>query len=648
MVDAKNADPEHPVEERSYAQRLMAIAEIGRAVTAILDLPTQLRTLVEQLQEALGYYSAVVWILTEPPEAVQLKAGIGHQEEDLGQLEVQIPTNEENGITWVCQTGVYYLREKLDDLSALPLSEYFPAARSVLILPLKIAQKNVGALEILSRTPGAFSEDDIVLLRSLADQATIAIRNATLYSAEQSRRHLAEKLYQVGQALSSTVKLDEVLKLILSLLNDIVPSDRSSVMLRDNEELEFVATRGFPATIDTTGVRIPLQPDRIFGKVFETQKPLSIPDVNLYPEWQQMPSLPLVRSWLGIPLVRAGEVTGMLSLAREHLNPYTFSEVTLAQTFAGQASIALENARLYERLERFTQQLEERVQERTEALQEAYTKLERMDETKTSFIQVTSHELRTPLTVLLGYSQMLMQNRLIAEDQLLRQLVDGIYSGADRLHDIVNSMLDVVKIDTASVEISPEPIAVGLLVRNVAGNFKNALRHREIMLNIDDLSHLPVIEVDTGVIEKVFNQLLSNAIKYTPNHGTIHVSGRLISPDEEVAPGWVEVIVEDSGIGIDPDQQELIFTKFYQTGKVALHSTSRTQFKGGGPGLGLAIVRGFVDAHGGRVWVESPGHDEEKLPGSRFHIILPVSPQKNLSASKAGMTVDFPFKSAYT
>jgi signal transduction histidine kinase len=221
-------------------------------------------------------------------------------------------------------------------------------------------------------------------------------------------------------------------------------------------------------------------------------------------------------------------------------------------------------------------------------------------------------------------------------------------------------MLDVVKIDSSAMEISPEPVAVGLLIRNVAGNYKNALRHREISLVIDDLSHLPIVEVDTSSMEKVFYQLLSNAIKYTPNHGIIHVSGSLIpthAPGHDHAtahdhdhtpPGWVEVIVEDNGIGIDPDQQELIFTKFYQTGKVALHSTSRTQFKGGGPGLGLAIVRGIIDAHGGRVWVESAGHDETNLPGSRFHLVIPIRPQKNLAASKPGMAVDFPTNSAYT
>ncbi len=647
MTDADPNQQQSLAIEQSYAQRLTAIAEIGRAVTLTLDLPTQILTLVGQLRDSLGYYGAAVWIMTEPAEAVQLKASLSPSGQDLSQMEIQISMSEENPITWVCQSGTHFLHDPLNDLAGSPLGQFFPQARSQLVLPLKIAQKHVGALEILSRQTGVFKEDDIALLRSLADQATIAIRNATLYSAEQSRRRFAETLYKVGRALSSTIDLDAVLKMILSLLDEIVPSDRSAVMMRDGEDLEFVATRGFPAEIDTSGMRVPLRPDRIYGRVFETQQPLSIPDIQMYPEWQQMGDLPRTRAWMGVPLIVSDQVIGMLSLARQRPIPYTFSEVTLAQTFAGQAAIALENARLYDRLARFNQQLEERVQERTEEVQAAYAKLERLDDTKTSFIQVTSHELRTPLTVLLGYSQMLMQSRVISEDAMLRQLVDGIFSGADRLHDIVNSMLDMVKIDSSLLEFAHELTSIGLLVRNVAGNYKNALRHREINLVIDDLSEMPMIQADTAALEKVFVQLLSNAIKYTPNNGTIHVSGRPLPPDERIAGEWIEIVIADTGIGIDHDQLELIFTKFYQTGQVALHSTSRTQFKGGGPGLGLAIVRGLIEAHGGRVWAESAGHDEAALPGSQFHVVLPVQAQI-IPGVKQVAPVDFSAKSAYT
>jgi len=116
-----------------------------------------------------------------------------------------------------------------------------------------------------------------------------------------------------------------------------------------------------------------------------------------------------------------------------------------------------------------------------------------------------------------------------------------------------------------------------------------------------------------------------NAIKYTPDGGKINITGLTVSPGQMNLPdGGVEVIVADTGIGIAPEYLDLIFTKFYQTGELALHSTGRTKFKGAGPGLGLAIARGIVEAHRGKIWAESPGHDEDKCPGSQFHVVLPL------------------------
>jgi signal transduction histidine kinase len=122
--------------------------------------------------------------------------------------------------------------------------------------------------------------------------------------------------------------------------------------------------------------------------------------------------------------------------------------------------------------------------------------------------------------------------------------------------------------------------------------------------------------------------LVGNAIKYTPDGGKIRVVGRPLTNGQHPEPIGIEIIISDDGIGIDPEFHELIFTKFYQTGELALHSTSQVNFKGAGPGLGLAIVKGIVEAHQGQVWVESEQHDEKKLPGSDFHVVLPLRQDK--------------------
>jgi signal transduction histidine kinase len=127
------------------------------------------------------------------------------------------------------------------------------------------------------------------------------------------------------------------------------------------------------------------------------------------------------------------------------------------------------------------------------------------------------------------------------------------------------------------------------------------------------------------MLQKVFYHLVMNAIKFTPDGGQVKIAGKYLNGSE---PPQVEITVSDTGIGVDPSMADMIFEKFHQTGEVLLHSSGKTKFKGGGPGLGLAIVRGIVEAHGGRIWVESPGYNEETFPGSKFIVSLPVQSEE--------------------
>jgi len=269
------------------------------------------------------------------------------------------------------------------------------------------------------------------------------------------------------------------------------------------------------------------------------------------------------------------------------------------------------------------------VRQRTEALQTAYNHLERLDRAKSDFISIASHEFRTPITVLHGYLQMLLDDPGIQGNLQYLSLLKGIETGAYRLNEIVESLLDVAKIDNRELRLYPEPISLASLIELACSGLKNAFAERKQSLHLEpSLRGLPAIEADAEALRKVFNHLLTNAIKYTPDGGKITISGRALTPGEvKMTDGGVEIVISDTGIGIDPQVNELIFRKFFQTGEVSLHSTGKTKFKGGGPGLGLAIALGIVEAHGGQVWVESPGYDEVRCPGSQFHITLPLRQQ---------------------
>ncbi len=263
-----------------------------------------------------------------------------------------------------------------------------------------------------------------------------------------------------------------------------------------------------------------------------------------------------------------------------------------------------------------------RLQERTLELERMNQILKNIDKTKTNFIQISAHELRTPLTLIMGYSQMLEQD--MQNKPELLAMARGILEGSERMTDIVDSMLDVSRIDSNTLFLRKTGLRLDLLIRKVNKGFETAFADRDIQMTVNGLEDLPLIPADPDMLQKVFHHIIMNAIKFTPDGGTITVSGKYLNGKE---PPQVEVAVRDTGIGIDPALQRLIFEKFNQTGDVLLHSSGKTKFKGGGPGLGLAIARGIVEAHGGRIWVESPGYNEQTNPGSTFIVSLPAEKQ---------------------
>jgi signal transduction histidine kinase len=247
--------------------------------------------------------------------------------------------------------------------------------------------------------------------------------------------------------------------------------------------------------------------------------------------------------------------------------------------------------------------------------------LEQMDRTKVSFIHISAHELRTPLTLIQGYSYMLQQ--MAEKDSELETIAEGLMDGFDRMEEVVNSMLDVSKIDSNTLDIVPADSKINLIISKVHKGFEPALEERNLEFSTEGLDTLPVIKGDKELLGKVFYHVIMNSIKYTPDGGKINIAGKTIT-EPSGSPG-VEISICDTGIGIAPQSQELVFEKFYQTGEVLLHSSGKTKFKGGGPGLGLAIARGIVDAHGGRIWLESPGYDEKVNPGTTVYVRLPVN-----------------------
>jgi signal transduction histidine kinase len=285
-------------------------------------------------------------------------------------------------------------------------------------------------------------------------------------------------------------------------------------------------------------------------------------------------------------------------------------------------------------LRQYSQQLVDRLESKIAELTQANAELQRMDELKSRFISITAHELRTPLTVMRGYLTILLDpDTGLNLDDKLAEMLKGMEKGIDRLHRIVNDMLDVTKIEGGTLDLHPGPLAVKDVINQAVQRQRPFAQQRGQQIIADDFSGYPPVYGDSERLLQVFSNLINNGIKYTPDGGTIRVYGQVIRADGDVrttAPpaSWgdmLEVIVEDTGIGIDPDDQERIFLRFYEVKDPSLHSTSQSRYLGSGIGLGLAIARGIIEAHGGWVWVESEGCDHERCPGSKFHVTIPLA-----------------------
>jgi signal transduction histidine kinase len=353
--------------------------------------------------------------------------------------------------------------------------------------------------------------------------------------------------------------------------------------------------------------------------------PLLQYDIDLLPTFRAA-SLP-ERDWFKVlecevyvPVLSKKQWIGMLAFgAKLSGHRYTEDDLVTLSALGNQTAVALENARLVDNLMRLNKELRRARRE----LENSNRALERLDQTKSDFISIASHELRTPLTVIKGYVEMLLENPNM--EPSVRQFLKGINDGTVRLHEIMDSMFDIAQIDARSLQLHLQQVDLGDMIQEVCQAQNRAAKDRKLSLAID-LPILPNLKADPNSLRKVFQHLVNNAVKFTPDSGKIIITGHVVDArPNDLSEGGVEIIVSDTGVGVDPNFRELIFTKFYQAGDLTKHSTSKSRFKGGGSGLGLALSKGIIEAHGGRIWVESPGYDEVHFPGSHFHVLIPLT-----------------------
>lgn len=482
-----------------------------------------------------------------------------------------------------------------------------------------------------------------VLMALLVNPMLSLIQRQINHLLNGSRYDPRQTLSEYSMSISNILDLDYLALVVVGLISDAMEISHGALIIArydpEPEDPSGEASGGYILRLITgSGQFLPegriSEKNPVVFTLSHEHHPLEQYDIDLLARFKDMN--PAERAWLDslgmdvfVPIYARDAWIGLLALGPKNSRErYYDDDLSLLQTLADQTAIALENARLYEDLKQRNTENEILNLE----LKQANVELARLDEAKSDFINIASHELRTPLTQVMGYNEIL--NEMIKANDFDsatgKQMVDGVRRAARRLEEIVETMFDVSKLESRTLDLSSDPVQLTRVINSAIDAWTKGVEERKQTITVHGIASLPPITGDHKRLIQVFTNLIQNSIKYTPDGGHIRITGRLVEPDrpgQGETDACVEVIVEDNGIGIAQDDLERIFQKFYRVGNVLLHSTGETKFKGAGPGLGLTIARGIIEAHGGRIWVESPGHDESRCPGAKFHVTLPVRAQ---------------------
>jgi signal transduction histidine kinase len=472
-------------------------------------------------------------------------------------------------------------------------------ARTWLGVPMLKGDKLIGAIIIYRVEVQPFSDKQIELVCTFANQAVIAIENARLLGELRDRSaELAQSvgelrtLSEIGQAVSSTLDLKTVLTTIVTRSVELSGADSGTIFRYRKAQREFRldTAHGLGEDVFATihGMRIREAQTAAMGQAVRQRAPIQLPDLSLAPNFPLRDVLYTAgyRSAMIVPLVGPDRVFGVLSIQRKIAGAFPEGTVRLMQTFASQSVLAIQNARLFREIEEQGRQL---------AIASQH---------KSQFLANMSHELRTPLNAVLGYAELLVDGIYGELPDKAAGVLERIQSNGKHLLQLINDVLDLSKIEAGQLTLTLDEYAMPAVVQAVVAATDSLACAKGLSFSASVAKDMPVGYGDERRLTQVLLNLVGNAIKFTVA-GSVQIAAN-------AANGFFALAVSDTGPGVASSDQARIFEEFQQ-----VDSTSTR--KAGGSGLGLAISKRIVEMHGGSISVEStPG------AGSTFRVIVPV------------------------
>jgi GAF domain-containing protein len=593
-------------ETKEALEQQTAVGEVLKTISrSAFDLDAVLQTVMENATRICG--ADIGWMSRAEEKTYQLVAFSKGFPDDV-RAELEDAPGGGFGRRSIDRPGVMprviadrktiHIEDILDDTG---LQESFIAkrtrSRSVLGVPMLREGKPIGAMVLSRYEVKPFTDREVKLVETFADQAAIAIENVRLF--DEVKESLAQQT-AVGEVLKaisrSAFELEPILDTVVENAARLAEADLAWMVRREGDQIvggaRYSSDGDLSAFASLEGihgvVRFTAKGGSIAGRAFLDRRTVHVEDITVDRELfedSRVPKATGSRTVLAVPLLVEGEAIGVILVARRTVRRFSDREVQVVETFADQAAIAIQNVRLFNEIQDKSRQLEV------------------ANRHKSEFLANMSHELRTPLNAIIGFSEVLLQGIFGDVNEKQREYLTDVLGSGQHLLSLINDILDLSKIEAGRMDLDLSTFALrDALESGVTIVRERAARHG-IQLSTVVAKDVGAIEADERKVKQILYNLLSNAVKFTPDGGRVEVSVRADNGD-------VRIEVRDTGIGVGASDQERIFDEFRQVGR----ERSRE-----GTGLGLTLTKRFVELHGGRIWLDSaPGE------GSTFGFTLPM------------------------
>jgi GAF domain-containing protein len=584
---------------------LRALGEIGRTVSSSLDIQAVLTSIVSHAVELSQADAGTIYEFDESTQAFVPQANYGMSEELIEALRQSHIRVGEGAVGQAARTRAAFQIADLEREPHYALRFLIEAGyRALLAVPLLREGRVIGGLVVRRKAAGTFPEPIVDLLQTFATQSVIAIQNARLFrEIDEKSRALEElsrnqeQLSRLSTALQEPLSLSEQLTRVLDAARQVVGLDHLYIWTPSPAADGFMVSAGAGLGEsdwrDLVGVTIPVGEAGALAAVYRDGEPLLFSEAHPLPEkyrlrppYSGIAALRL-KAFLVNPMIARGRTVGVLSADnRVSRAPIPAHTVDLLHTFAAQAAVAVENARLFQEIQEKSQQLE------------------LASKHKSQFLANMSHELRTPMNAVLGYTDLILDDIFGDVPPPIRETLERVKTNGQHLLALINDVLDLSKMEAGQLTLSLGDYAMGEVVHAVVSAVESLAAGKKLAFKAIVPADLPPGRGDERRLTQVLLNLAGNAIKFT-DAGEVSIEARAVD-------GAFLVSVSDTGPGIAEADRQKIFEEFQQ-------ADSSSTRKKGGSGLGLSISRRIVELHGGRLWVESaPG------AGSTFYFTVPL------------------------